>query len=350
MDPDLRPQAPINQDFQPNEPQHNPALDLNKKQRKSRKKIWLFVSIPVILVLALVAAFWFYYSNPNRVLGDVVKKTYESDTVGYDGTVTVRGTEGEAFEITSKLNGEINDNSLSANTSNQISIGAINLNVDLGIIAKEDSAYLKINNATELANFIQTFVEDDSQIAAILPLFEELESTWISFDSESTEEMGVAGNCDPSKIDAWLENEKQVLYDLFKDHQFTTAKRGSDISLTEQQYSLTFDVQMAQEFFDHVLELESYKQLQQECDLDIEFDMSSMPELSADIWVNPWTHDVKRIAVKAVDPSYEMTLDLRVELNKQVDIQIPTDAKTLDEILGQYMQKQMDQQLESQLQ
>lgn len=359
MDPDLRPQAPTplptNQDFQPNlPPQHNPISDLNKKQRKSRKKLWLFIAIPVVLVLALVAAFWFYYSAPNRVLGDVLKNTYDSETIGYDGTVTFRGTEADSpFEVTSQINGEGGNHTLSLNTSNKISVGVVDLNIDLGLIANQDSAYVKINNAIELGNLIQTFAGDNPEIDALLPLFEELESTWISFDGETTQQLGME-SCDANKIEDWLESEKQTFYDLFKEHQFVTAKRGNDISLTEQHYSLAFNVQAAQEFFDHIEELESYKQMQQECNIDVSFDGSKAFDLSADIWVNPWTHELKRIAVKAVDPSYEMTMDLRVELNKQVNIQAPTDAKTLDDILGQYMQQQMEQQqqleLNSQLQ
>lgn len=357
MDPDLRPQSPtqppINQEFQPNlPPQHNPVLELNKKQRKSRKKMWLSIAIPVAVALVLAAVFWFYYSAPNRVLGDVLKNTYDSDTVGYDGTVTVRSTEADqSFEVTSQINGEAASQSLSINTSNKISVGVVDLNIDLGFIASQDSAYLKVNNATELGSLISTFAGDNPDVEALLPLFEELESTWISFNSETAEELGME-SCDANKIEDWLEGEKQTFYDLFKDHQFVTAKRASDISLTEQQYNLAFDAQAAQEFFDHIQELESYKRMQQECDIDVSFDSSEAPDLSGDIWVNPWTHELKRIAIKAVDPSYEMTLDLRVELNKQVNIQAPTDAKTLDDIFGQYMQKQMEQQLElnSQLQ
>lgn len=350
MDPDLRPQTtePTNPELQPDLPQHNPALGLNKKQRKSRKKIWLFIGIPVVLILALVAAFWFYYSNPNRVLGDVVKQFNESKSSAYDGTVIFNGKgENQQFAFTSQFNGQQSETSGQLNTTNEISAGAVDINVDLSVITSENEAYIKLDNAGEVGDMISAMAGGGPEIEALLPLFDELEGNWVGLSNDSGEQLGVDAQCDNKKVSDWLSNEKQTFRDLFNDHQFIKAERAGGFSLTELHYSLTFDHQIAQEFVNHVQELESYQQAKQDCPIldNFAFTMSQVPEVTGDIWVNTWTHAIKRVSLKLNDPMFDATLDAKLNLNTQIDIQIPSDSKTFEEIFNQFMEKQMEQQM-----
>lgn len=353
MDPDLRPQNnptpnPQNIYNMQSPEQPSPVVVSHQKRSKGGKKKWWIISGIVVLVIAALAAGWLYYTNPSRVLADVVKGVSTTKTADYNGRLTLHNKEGN-LDAAVELNGQASETAFTANTSNQISFGAIDLNVDLSVAAEGETAYIKLNNASEVGDLIQTLLQNNPYFNAdtMTPLFEELEDTWLSLNNESGEDLGVANTCDPKQVSEWFKNENQTLRDLFGQNQFIKAERTGGFSLTGQQYSLSVDKQVAQAFLDQVSNMESFQKIEQECG-ELSFDTSKLPDVKADIWVNRWSHDLERAVINVDSEEYEMTLDIYPGLDKPVNIQMPTDAKTLEEIFGEYMQGQMQEQLEAQ--
>lgn len=356
MDPDLRPQLPgnnLNQnpqniyDMQP--PVHTPMHPPEKKRFGAKK--WLVVSgISLLVVGALTAVWALYYNSPGRVLADVFNQSATSKTAGYTGTVTTVGKGDLQFESTSDISGEINENALTANTQNKVTLGALDVSLDLDLLVTEESvAYLKLTNAAELGTLVQSVMGGNPYADAYTPLFEQLESTWIKLDGSSEESFGsISSTCDTKKLTEWAEREEQTLRKLFNENQFFNAKR-SGFSLTEQRYALSLDTQKAQEFINQLRALESYQQIQESCDITEGFSDENWPTMTMDIWVNPWTHDLKRINATIDDENYSSTIDMYLDLGKEVNIKAPSDAKTFKEVMEDFQQDQEQMPDESEL-
>lgn len=349
MDPDLRPQTPS---FNPNPNPQNiydmppiPSSMQNppRKKRFGAKK-WLLVSGAGVLVIGALAAAWaFYYNNPGRVLADVFNEVTTSKTAGYNGTLTTTGKGDFQFESVMNINGEIDENMVTANTTNDVKIGAIEVNLDVDLMVTDQStAYVKLTNAAELGALIQTVMSGNPYASSYAPLFDQLENTWIEFDSNSEESMGggITSTCDTQKLTDWTKSEEQTLRNLFNENKFIDAKRNG-FSLTDQHYSLTINNQALQRFVDQVNALESYQDVKESCDLTKDFSSENWPTVTMDIWVSPWTHDLKRLHTVVDDETYSSTIDMNLDLGKEVNIQVPADAKTFKEIMDEFKQDQM---------
>lgn len=332
-----------------------PAKQRSRFARILRSKLFIFGLI--VLVLALLAGGAWYYSNTNRVMRDVFVNSIKADKGQFDGTLTYTSKDENSSlkSVTSQFSGKNNGGAFSMETATKISAGAADLNIDLDFATNQEASYVKLSNATELADLAGTLTGGGSAIEDYKPLAEKLDNTWIKLQNpsgDSENENEGQSQCNLDEMRTILNNNANMLGDIFKRHQFVTAER-SGFSFTEQEYDLSFDQAAGKSFAEEFMQTDAFKTLRENCgvtDRNLPTDQAEQQGTEADVqvklWVDPLTHEPKKLAVTATDESYEVKLELNLRLNQETEVAIPTDATSFEDLMQSYFEEAFQKQVE----
>lgn len=315
----------------------------------SRRK--LLIGGVIALGLSVVVGH-FYYNSSSRVLNDALVKFATAKTADFAGTTTFTFSDGQqSVKVNTEFTGGGAKNEFMVNTKTKISVGAVDLNVDLDLAADQEAMYFKLDNATELAD-AATAALGENPPTEVYQLAERLDNTWIKVDHQiNNEQYG----CSLDELNSIAMSEQSDLRRIFEQNQFIKAKRSS-FGFTEQEYTLSLDETAAKRFGQELMRTEYFQKLEKNCSFNSTAPASAgnpleHADFNAKIWVNPWTHAPKRFMITAKAGKTEFTLETSIHLGRRVAVNIPKSALTIEQLLqespqepGSFLQEEIEDQ------
>lgn len=351
----------------PAQPLNLPPLE-NEPQKNSKKKKIIIAVVLIILILGgAIAAFFLWYSNPDKAVSDAVQNAMKSKTIDANGLATIQGANNSG-KVTVAFDTKA-DNSTGESMSNAkatFAVPPLKLSVS-GAYATDSkgASYVKLNNTKPIISNLTTIAMLDK--AAEKPLNQLATKTnnkWVKLsqddltpapetittenqDGETTgqnKQSEQINKCSSKVIKNFYQDQKQQneLLDIYKDNKFIVIKntgkseniQGSD----SVQYDISLDETKITSFIKEAIETDAGKTLQK-CYPDfIVNEIKNMKDIEIDdsvalsLWVSRWSHQLTRVQAISEEESNKSTIKIDTKFNEDVDVTMPTNVISTKEL------------------
>lgn len=344
------PVIPAENEPQP-QPTSEPTSGLVVTPKKSKKKLIALLSIVGAVLVVLGgswAAYALWYNNPDNAVQDAFSKALSAKSMTTTGTIKST-SDGTTIKI---------DMSTATNEAKQSSA-----DLTLGVTASgqtytvkghfastSDAVFVKLDDVRSLLT--ASFSADEKAMFDTYygSLLDKIDSKWVIIkqsDLESLSDGSVTTKetqCFQTEIakietDASVRNE---LSDLYKKHPlFTIESKGSDSD--GNHYNLVpVTNAKAKEFAIAAVETKFFKTLD-DCtsdDLKKSFtdsfneasDQESKTTGSIEVWVDGWTHTLKKVTVTSKDDTTDVVIEVKPVFNTNPSVTIPAGQTTVDDL------------------
>ena len=336
-----------------------PDKPMNKKSKKPLIIGVVIAAAVVVLGGGSALAYNMWYQNPDKVLSDAVSNLVSRDSLAGKGELKVSDDE---YDGTVDVSHMILDGKASFTVNMNIDYKKEDMKLDIAgnaVYEKDGTVYIKVNNAQKLFDsMIDSQIEKDKTMSAsekamakgmaqamFGSVIKEIDGQWIKISSkdisdkeDSSDDMKcLAEATDMISNDKDARNEIKSVY---MDNKFMVVKDKLGSKDGNIGFVYKFDQTKVKDFEKAVEETKLGKKIA-ECDTsssdktdDTKADESELDNVSVEIWVDRWTHDLAKLHVTSEggsdgDVQMDYTPDYETEVTS---IETPKDAITLDEL------------------
>ena len=341
-----------------------------------KKKTGLIVgivtgSVVLLLAIAAVLLYFFWWQDPQRMVTDAVINSFQTKKVVSSGKLVMNLGNGNRIDVKLKAATDAPKSKTEATIKLAINGMEIQQDVILTMVADgKGTIYIKSEHLKDIVRqMVETIIKarsrgmlPDTQSTMvrdqILKQLDEklnkIEGKWlkVSFD-----ELGAShtnkDTCSQEIFDL-INNDQQVrseLINAYRKNSFVTVKK--DAKVEPRDGAPGFEIDLASDgkmsdrlraFIDSLGDTKLGKKIK-ECYGDKVFNTankttSSKRLLTIRIWVNPWSHQLKAIEIKARgsdgDKDRDLTMDMTFDYSKSEQIDIPSDTDNLKSVLQDF--------------
>ncbi|MBB1563917.1 hypothetical protein HG434_001475 [Candidatus Saccharibacteria bacterium] len=341
-----------------------------------KKKTGLIVgivtgSVVLLLAIAAVLLYFFWWQDPQRMVTDAVVNSFQTKKVVSSGKFVMNLGNGNRVDV--KLKAATDPPKSKTEATVKLAINGMEIQQDITLTMVADgkgTIYIKSEHLKDIVRqMVETIIKarsrgmlPDTQSTMvrdqILKQFDEkfnkIEGKWlkVSFD-----ELGASrtnkDTCSQEIFDL-INTDQQVrseLINAYRKNSFVTVKKDAKVEPRDGapgfEIDLASDGKMSDKlraFVDSLGDTKLGKKIK-ECYGNKVFNTvkkttSSKKLPTMRIWVNPWSHQLKAIEIKARgsdgDKDRDLTMDMTFDYSKSERIDIPSDADNLKSVLRDF--------------
>ena len=343
-----------------------------------KKKTGLIVgivtgSVVLLLAIAAVLLYFFWWQDPQRMVTDAMVSSFQTKKVVSSGKLVMDLGSGNRADIKIKAVADSPKSKTEATIT--LAINGIETQQDIVLTVVADgkgAVYIKGEHLKDIVRqMAETIIKDRGQGALpdaqptvirirdqILKQLDEklnkIEGKWlkVSFD-----ELGASyadkDTCSQEIFDL-INTDQQVrseLINAYRKNSFVTVKKDAKVEPRDGapgfEIDLASDGKMSDKlraFVDSLGDTKLGKKIK-ECYGDKVFNTANKTTSSKKlptirIWVNPWSHQLKAIEIKAHssddDKNRNITMDMTFDYSKSEQIDIPSNADNLKSVLRDF--------------
>lgn len=341
-----------------------------------KKKTGLIVgivtgSVVLLLAIAAVLLYFFWWQDPQRMVTDAVVNSFQTKKVVSSGKFVMNLGNGNRVDV--KLKAATDPPKSKTEATVKLAINGMEIQQDITLTMVADgkgTIYIKSEHLKDIVRqMVETIIKarsrgmlPDTQSTMvrdqILKQFDEkfnkIEGKWlkVSFD-----ELGASrtnkDTCSQEIFDL-INTDQQVrseLINAYRKNSFVTVKKDAKVEPRDGapgfEIDLASDGKMSDKlraFVDSLGDTKLGKKIK-ECYGNKVFNTvkkttSSKKLPTMRIWVNPWSHQLKAIEIKARgsdgDKDRDLTMDMTFDYSKSEQIDIPSDADNLKSVLRDF--------------
>jgi phosphotransferase system IIB component len=329
--------------------------------KKSKKGLIIGLVVAGVVILGLASSALVYalvYNNPDNAVTDAFSKIFTAKSSSVTGTAMIKTQDSSVkMDLSSASN---QSGQASVDASVVVTVSGKDYTLKSHIVGTKDEVYVKLD---DLRSVITGALGAD--YSAVIDqyygsLLDKIDGKWVVIKQSDIDSLssGTVSNkesqCVHDEIGklqsvATLRNE---LMDVYKKNPlFTVASKGSDSD--GNHYSLTpVSNDKAKSFLSAMTGTKFFTAVDNcvSTDLKKEFtDNVSSPSSTADtatgtldVWVDGWSHNLKKISLNIKDSSTELTSEFKTTFNNNPAVTIPKGETTVDDLKSE-IQKIQDQ-------
>lgn len=328
-------------------------------------------SVVLLLAIAAVLLYFFWWQDPQRMVTDAVVNSFQTKKVVSSGKLVMNLGNGNRIDVKLKAVADSPKSKTEATITLAINGMEIQQDVILTMVADgKGTIYIKSEHLKDIVRqMVETIIKARSRGMLpdtrstmvrdqILKQFDEklnkIEGKWlkVSFD-----ELGVSrtnkDTCSQEIFDL-INTDQQVrseLINAYRKNSFVTVKKDAKVEPRDGvpgfEIDLASDGKMSDRlraFIDSLGDTKLGKKIK-ECYGDKVFNTANKTTSSKRlptirIWVDPWSHQLKALEIKARgsdgDKDRDLTMDMTFDYNKSEQIDIPSDADNLKSVLQDF--------------
>lgn len=328
-------------------------------------------SVVLLLAIAAVLLYFFWWQDPQRMVTDAVVNSFQTKKVVSSGKLVMNLGNGNRVDVKLKAIADSPKSKTEAAITLAINGMEIQQDVILTMVADgKGTIYIKSEHLKDIVRqMVETIIKARSR--GVLPdtrstmirdqilkqldeKLNKIEGKWlkVSFD-----ELGAShtnkDTCSQEIFDL-INNDQQVrseLINAYRKNSFVTVKK--DAKVEPRNGAPGFEIDLASDgkmpdklraFVDSLGNTKLGKKIK-ECYGDKVFNAANKTTSSKRlptirIWVDPWSHQLKALEIKARgsdgDKDRNLTIDMTFDYNKSEQIDIPSDADNLKSVLQDF--------------
>ena len=328
-------------------------------------------SVVLLLAIAAVLLYFFWWQDPQRMVTDAMVSSFQTKKVVSSGKLVMDLGSGNRADIKIKAVADSPKSKTEATVKLAINGMEIQQDITLTMVADgKGTIYIKSEHLKDIVRqMVETIIKARSR--GVLPdtrstmirdqilkqldeKLNKIEGKWlkVSFD-----ELGASrtnkDTCSQEIFDL-INNDQQVrseLINAYRKNSFVTVKKDAKVEPRDGvpgfEIDLASDGKMSDKlraFVDSLGDTKLGKKIK-ECYGDKVFNTANKTTSSKRlptirIWVNPWSHQLKAIEIKARgsdgDKDRDLTMDMTFDYSKSEQIDIPSDADNLKSVLRDF--------------
>lgn len=328
-------------------------------------------SVVLLLAIAAVLLYFFWWQDPQRMVTDAVVNSFQTKKVVSSGKLVMDLGSGNRIDVKLKAATDAPKSKTEATIKLAINGMEIQQDVILTMVADgKGTIYIKSEHLKDIVRqMVETIIKARSR--GMLPdtrstmirdqilkqldeKLNKIEGKWlkVSFD-----ELGASrtnkDTCSQEIFDL-INNDQQVrseLINAYRKNSFVTVKKDAKVEPRDGvpgfEIDLASDGKMSDKlraFVDSLGDTKLGKKIK-ECYGNKVFNTANkttpskrLPTIR--IWVDPWSHQLKAIEIKARgsdgDKDRNLTIDMTFDYSKSEQIDIPSDADSLKSVLQDF--------------
>ena len=328
-------------------------------------------SVVLLLAIAAVLLYFFWWQDPQRMVTDAVVNSFQTKKVVSSGKLVMNLGNGNRVDVKLKAIADSPKSKTEATITLAINGMEIQQDVILTMVADgKGTIYIKTEHLKDIVRqMIETIIKARSR--GMLPdtrstmvrdqilkqldeKLNKIEGKWlkVSFD-----ELGASrtnkDTCSQEIFDL-INGDQQVrseLINAYRKNSFVTVKKDAKVEPRDGvpgfEIDLASDGKMSDKlraFVDSLGDTKLGKKIK-ECYGDKVFNTANKTTSSKRlptirIWVNPWSHQLKAIEIKAHgsdgNKDQSLTMDMTFDYSKSEQIDIPSNADNLKSVLQDF--------------
>lgn len=328
-------------------------------------------SVVLLLAIAAVLLYFFWWQDPQRMVTDAVVNSFQTKKVVSSGKLVMDLGSGNRIDVKLKAATDAPKSKTEATIKLAINGMEIQQDVILTMVADgKGTIYIKSEHLKDIVRqMVETIIKARSR--GVLPdtrstmirdqilkqldeKLNKIEGKWlkVSFD-----ELGASrtnkDTCSQEIFDL-INNDQQVrseLINAYRKNSFVTVKKDAKVEPRDGvpgfEIDLASDGKMSDKlraFVDSLGDTKLGKKIK-ECYGNKVFNTANKTTSSKRlptirIWVDPWSHQLKAIEIKARgsdgDKDRDLTMDMTFDYSKSEQIDIPSDADSLKSVLQDF--------------
>lgn len=325
----------------PEEPSVPPAMPVGSSKKFSGK--WLIVTIVaaalVIFGGGAALAYNFWYQKPEKVISDGLLHAIEAKSLTYKASVNVK-QDTSTFNVA--LSGATKGGANSFDAT--IDITAAGKTYTLkgsAIIDDKSDIYVKVANVDALLKDISAQLPPS--VKPIIDSFvKKINNQWIVITNEKiksfSEEYAKAQKCS-QQVYQKLHDDKSYsteVIDLYKAHPFLKINKQLGSKDGSLGYEISDNTAEDKAYMSGLKNTKVFKMMH-DCDsgftVDSEGSVASGDNVTAEIWVSRWTHEITKLTAKGSKDGTQTTLSFEPIFNKDVTITAPEKSESVDTLM-----------------
>ncbi len=182
------------------------------------------------------------------------------------------------------------------------------------------------------------------------PIIKKVDGTWIRITTSDIDQFSGSSDLKAEKCSEAVQqlrlskDDQSQMKKLFDQNQFIEAKEVYDNQAidgdTNFHYLIDFNDKHAQQFIKSAVKLQSFKQVVEDCDIDIEdigktnsSSEDKPEEVKFELWVSTNTRRFTKIRVQVSDKELTLDFDSKVKFDAQnVTIEKPSEFITIEQL------------------
>lgn len=328
-------------------------------------------SVVLLLAIAAVLLYFFWWQDPQRMVTDAVVNSFQTKKVVSSGKLVMNLGNGNRIDVKLKAVADSPKSKTEATITLVINGMEIQQDVILTMVADgKGTIYIKSEHLKDIVRqMVETIIKARSR--GVLPdtrstmirdqilkqldeKLNKIEGKWlkVSFD-----ELGAShtnkDTCSQEIFDL-INTDQQVrseLINAYRKNSFVTVKKDAKVEPRDGapgfEIDLASDGKMSDKlraFVDSLGDTKLGKKIK-ECYGDKVFNAANKTTSSKKlptirIWVDPWSHQLKALEIKAHgsdgNKDRNLTMDMTFDYNKSEQIDIPSDADSLKSVLQDF--------------
>ena len=334
-------------------PEKSPSQDNKKK-----KKIVIGgIAGLIVLVIAAVCLYLFWFQNPQKVVTDAIIHASQAEELALKGELNVK-VQGNDIKI--DFDGEGNQSVGKASVTIDAKVQNMKLKATADVVAADNGDYyLKAGNVQQAADaladqFISSLAaanvssEQKEQMKAqfkaqIDPIVAKVDNRWIRVSAEdtkdTTEELSKLQTC-VSEVRTLLREDDSAsreLSDAYKKHQFISIDEKLDSKDGALGYKVSVNKETAKKFEEATKESKVVKKLESCTDTtandETSVDDATQAEEEMTIWVSRWSHTLEKISLSAKQDEVKTDAEVEFDFDKSPKVDTPQGATPLKEVV-----------------
>lgn len=372
--PPTQTDQPVSTPAQPAPPTSQPPIMNSVMPPKKKTGLIIGIitgSVVLLLAIAAVLLYFFWWQDPQRMVTDAVVNSFQTKKVVSSGKLVMDLGSGNRIDVKLKAATDAPKSKTEATIKLAINGMEIQQDVILTMVADgKGTIYIKSEHLKDIVRqMVETIIKARSRGMLpdtrstmvrdqILKQFDEklnkIEGKWlkVSFD-----ELGASrtnkDTCSQEIFDL-INTDQQVrseLINAYRKNSFVTVKKDAKVEPRDGvpgfEIDLASDGKMSDRlraFIDSLGDTKLGKKIK-ECYGDKVFNTANKTTSSKRlptirIWVDPWSHQLKALEIKARgsdgDKDRNLTIDMTFDYNKSEQIDIPSDADNLKSVLQDF--------------
>lgn len=329
--------------------------------KKKRKWIPLAIAGGILVLLGGSASAYYFavYQNPDNVLYDAYSHIASAKAMQGKGTLTfdmpaMSGIKVKSIDYSGNFennpSGMMDITAKMTLMSTDVSVGGKGMMLDTGDMYFQLSGLVEAFKAYAQGMGTTSSDISDSYYASLAKLQDQWVKVSVDELKKSSEDAGKAYQCAIDTYKKHKDDSAKSLLEAYKKHAFMTKKEDLGTKDGRIGYKLAFDTTKAKEFADGVQDTALAQDLKacdsslQSEDVDSAMDSSSAGDVVTNVWIDQWTHELKRIEYSGVigDATSKISLNGAVDVayDQSVKTAAPSGTISLDEF-GQRVESVM---------
>lgn len=332
------------------------------KPRQNKKKPAMIAAIAgvVVLIIALVCLYFFWYQNPQKVVTDAVANAVNAKQTAAKGSMVVKMKGGGDVKI--DFNGEGDQKVGKADLTIDVNSNGVKFKATGNFIAAENGDYyVRANNVQQAVDMMveqmissfmtaETPPEAKDQAKQMFkqqfdPIVAKIDNKCIHITAADARE----ANKDLEKLQTCLNEVRTMvredkdttreLASAYKQHQFVRIDKELGSKDGALGYQVSIDEGVSKKFGEATKDSKIAKKIKScsnessDTTRNDSTDSSKVTSEKTEVWVNRWSHTLQKLSTDVTDDGTNTKLDVKFDYGKKPAVEVPQGATPLKDVM-----------------